>query len=289
MRPVYASPLVFLGALALAACATPEPDPAAVDPAPAEVATPGLVTPDLITAADSLAMFAFEHAGGPDAWARVGALRFDFAVEREGERVPVRHHLWDRATGAYRIDWSNGDTLYTALFDVDDYTTGTVYMDGVPLPDSTQAEALDNAERAYLNDTYWLLTPIKLFDEGVTRSIDADSSDATAAALKLTFDGVGITPGDLYWIYVNRDTGAVVRWTFQLESGGIGQNDWSGYETFDTEAGAVRLATRKARTGNFAVLTDALGLPSDLDPAVFADPALRIDGLPAGQTPTPER
>ncbi|MEM8600148.1 MAG: hypothetical protein AAGF99_09515 [Bacteroidota bacterium] len=287
MRPAFSYPLVFLGALALAACATPEPDATATVPAPG-VTMPDLVTPDVITVADSLAMLAYDHAGGPAAWARVGALRFDFAVERAGERTPIRHHLWDRTTGAYRIDWSNGDTLYTALFDVDDYTTGTVYMDGAPLRDSTLAEALDNAEQAYLNDTYWLLAPIKLFDAGVTRGLDADSSDATTAALTLAFDGVGLTPGDTYWIYVNRDTGAVEGWTFQLESGGIGQYDWMGYDAFNTAAGPVRLAVRKERADGFALLTDALALPTDLDPAVFTDPALRLDGRTPKATAGPE-
>ncbi|MEL6613509.1 MAG: hypothetical protein AAFQ53_15540 [Bacteroidota bacterium] len=276
MRLAYLlAPLV---AIALAACATPDPDTSTADTATTDAAPSEVAEIPLHSAADSLAMQAFDYAGGPAAWASVAALRFDFAIERGGERIPIRHHLWDRTTGAYRIDWSNGDTLYTALFDVNDYTAGSAYMNGMPLADSTLADALDNAEQAYLNDTYWLLLPVKLFDDGVTRGLDADSSDATTAALTLAFDGVGLTPDDAYWVYINRDSGAVEGWTYVLESGGVGQSAWVDYQTFETEAGPVLLSARKERADGLAILTDALALPTDLDPAAFTDPATRLDG-----------
>ncbi|MEM8559206.1 MAG: hypothetical protein AAGG50_15400 [Bacteroidota bacterium] len=272
MRLLLLSSALFL----LAACTEPASESTADTPT-----APAVEMPALATAADSVAMQAYAYAGGPEAWASVEALRFDFAFERDGERVPIRHHLWDRTSGAYRIDWSNGDTLYTALFnanqlDVDGPDAGTVYRDGEVLPDPEHAEALEGAHRAYLNDTYWLLLPIKLFDPGVTRGLDADSSDAETAVLTLAFDGVGLTPGDTYHVYVDRATGAVARWAFVLESGGSAAYDWVDYQTFDTAAGPIRLSARKANDQGRVLLTDALALPTDLEPTVFTDPAQRL-------------
>src|SRR5438876_620493 len=65
-----------------------------------------------------------------------------------------------------------------------------------------------SAHGAWINDSYWFLMPYKLRDPGVTLKYDGEVKDSTTAAvydrLALSFENVGMTPGDRYWVYVNR-------------------------------------------------------------------------------------
>ncbi|HEY4642932.1 MAG TPA: hypothetical protein VII75_16450, partial [Thermoanaerobaculia bacterium] len=70
-------------------------------------------------------------------------------------------------------------------------------------------------------DTYWLLMPIKSMDPGVHREYVGERSDQcghTWDVVKLSFDKVGLTPGDNYWMWVNRDTGIVDEWDMHLQN-----------------------------------------------------------------------
>lgn len=256
-------------ALLLAACAAPDALPPAA-PQPATFAPP------LATSADTLAFRAAAHAG-QEAWQSVPYVVFRFGrAEVAGDSAAgpqARRHLWNRTTGAYRLEVPRDDTLYTVLFDLDT-GEGQAYRDDVRLDSARTAEWLDRAMGAYVNDTYWLLAPLKLFDEGVARGVDPDEDTDAEQALTLAFDGVGRTPGDRYWLYVDRQTGRVAGWRFHLQSSEQPgpRIDRTGYRAFETDAGTVRLATRHA-TGGADLFTDGLSLPDQIDPAAFTNPA----------------
>lgn len=265
--PRLALPLVAL-ALLLAACATPEETP-----------PPAADAPDIVMAtyADTLAMRTFEAMGGPEAWASVPALRFNFGLERDGEHQVARRHAWNRQTGDYRVEWQQGpDSAYVALFDVNDVTdntpAGQVYLNGEPVAAEANEALLQRAYGGYINDTYWLLMPTKLFDPGVTRTYAADSSDADAEVIHLSFGDVGLTPGDQYWVYADPTTGLVDGWAYRLQSGRESRSMWTGYETYTAPGGEVVVATRKASPdGTFALLTDSVSI-EPLPEAMFTDP-----------------
>lgn len=249
--------------------------------------------PELETRADSVAMKLYEAYGGSEAWAAVPYLRFNFAVEQEGQQRVVARHLWDRQTGAYRLEWSaSPDSNYVALFNVGAFgTTGSdsveageeaqVYLNGTALDAAANAQMMKRAHQRFINDMYWLLAPVKVFDPGVNRSYVADSSNADVAVLHLTFGNVGLTPGDQYWLYVNRETGRLDRWAYHLQ--GMSEDEpprmfrWTGYETYETPAGPIHLATRKEMVGGpVAILTNALDVPSSVPEAMFSDPEPRL-------------
>lgn len=257
----------------LAACREPDA------PAPRAL-TPG---PPLHDAADSLAARIAGAAGGAEAWAALPALRFDFAVAADTGVVSSRSHLWDRATGRYRLEWTTGDSLLVALFSVENVADGrpdgTVYLHGAALDTAAARAYLGGAYGRFINDTYWLLAPLKVFDPGVRRGLAPDSADADTEVLTLAFEDVGLTPGDRYWLRADRATGRLVGWTYALESGRTGAHRWEDVVELPTPAGPLRLATRKsAPDGARAILTPVA--PTEVDEAAFTDPRPRLRPLP---------
>ncbi len=255
--------------LLLAGCTErPTPEPAPVEPSPIA----------LDTKADSVAMRVVAASGGFEAWHALPALRFSFGVERDGvDRIAARH-LWDKQGNRYRVEWPGGeDSTYTALFTAWP-DSGRAYLNGTSLEGSAGEVAMASARSRTINDTYWLLAPFKLFDDGVTRTYVPDSSDATTDAIQLSFDSVGLTPGDRYWLFVDKETGRLVRWTFILEGDTTPRSStWTGYRPLDSPQGQVMLSARKEVVGApVAVLTDELQAPASLDSTWFTDPTPRL-------------
>lgn len=243
------------------------------------VAPTDTISPE--TQADSVA-YRLLQAHGADALTTAPYLRFNFGIDTpDGERVVARH-FWDRMSGDYRVEWEGGaDSSYVALVNVqeveDQRAAGTVYLNGTELSGEDDEEARAEAYGRFINDTYWLLAPLKTFDPGVTRSYLADSSTAEHDVLHLTFGDVGLTPGDQYWMYVSTETDRLDRWAFHLE--GMDEEDppspfdWTDEVTLDAPGGTVRLATRKQAEGaDQAILTNELALPSDPPEGVFSTP-----------------
>lgn len=235
----------------------------------------------LDTKADSVAHRLLE-AHGADALASAPYLRFTFAVETpEGTQVAGRH-LWDRTTGDYRVEWTGGeDSSYVAIINVRDVENedpgGEAYLNGTQLEGSEAEEARREAYGRFINDSYWLLAPLKTFDPGVNRSYLPDSSTADHDVLHLSFGEVGLTPGDEYWLYVSTETGQLDRWAFHLQSmpdeAPPQEFRWTEYKTLQTPDGPVKLSTRKAAVGGeTAILTNELALPASAPDGAFSSP-----------------
>lgn len=242
---------------------------------------PGPHALPLETRADSVAMQVYEYFGGSRAWAALPYLRFDFATGTESSRTLRASHLWNRTTGDYRLETPAGqDSVYVTLFNVHTQQ-GSVYLNGERVEEGRAAELLQSAYRRFINDTYWFLMPVKMFDPGVSRSYEADSSDAQTDVLRLSFEGVGLTPGDQYWIYVDRETGRVERWAYRLQSHPPDHVPaplrWTDYRTIETAAGPIRIAERKVGSAS-AIYTDNVAAPASVDDGAFSDPNPRLRG-----------
>lgn len=253
-----------IGVLAVAAC-TSQPD------------TPGSEIA-LAGRADSVAMMVYESAGG-NAWDDVRFLRFDFAVEHGGDRGPTRRHLWNRMSGDYRIEWPmGGDSTAVVMFNVHT-REGSAFVNGAEVAGESRDRMLEAAYSRYINDTYWLMAPAKVFDPGVTRDYMADSSSGDAEVIHLSFDNVGLTPGDQYWISVDPETGRVMRWTYLLQGASSKSSfDWVDYREFSLPEGTIRLAERKeAIDGARAILTDNVDFPPSVPADLFSSPAANME------------
>lgn len=159
----------------------------------------------------ALAERTLEAMGGAEAWAKTRFLRFNF--------FGFRLHHWDRFTGRHRLEGKNRDgETYMILHNVDT-RQGQVFLNGELQEGEKAAEWLQRAYEIWINDTYWLLMPYKLLDPGVNLAYDGEETieGVTYDKLLLTFDQVGVTPGDRYWAYINRDTGLMDRWAYFLQ------------------------------------------------------------------------
>lgn len=213
--------------------------------------------------------------GGPAGWERTRYLRFDWVVERDAKIVANVRHLWDRYEGRYRVEWESKEgNKIVALFNVNT-RTGRVFLNGEPVRDEDEQKYLDQAYARFINDCYWLLMPWKLKDPGVNLKYEGETKLGEEAydLLHVSFQGVGLTPGDHYWAFINRRTRLMDRWAYFLQ-------DFKGKPALDKatpwewknweQVGGIRLARDKVRVGeNARIYFPVLMAPATVDAAVF--------------------
>ena len=234
----------------------------------------------LVTAADSLAWDITQASGGLDAWDKLPALRFDWAVGNDSAESFRTHHLWNKAADLYRVEWPVGeDSILVAVFSPSTFDPeapeGQVALNGDTLSGNEKRERLADAHGRYINDSYWLLAPLKVLDRGVRRELAPDSGHGVLA---LSFEGVGLTPGDRYWIESDPETSLMTGWTYVLE----GSQDrpptrWAWTDPQLIPNTTLLLPTRKVTDGRqivtelFEAPTPDAGTFSDLTPRLSRD------------------
>jgi hypothetical protein len=214
-----------------------------------------------------------EVLGGAEAWNATRYLRFDLAEDREGRNVARRSHTWDRLSGAYRVEAQTaaGDS-FLVLMNLNT-REGSAWVKGAPVAGDETKKLLEEAFALWTNDTYWLLMPYKMRDPGVILAYDGlEARDKERwDKVRLSFDGVGLTPKDKYWVYVNRRTHLVDRWDFVLEGESKPRTSfaWDGWKAF----GRIQLATeRENRLDGTRIYFPVLEVPDSVPAAVFRSP-----------------
>jgi hypothetical protein len=215
--------------------------------------------------------------GGRQAFENVGALRFSFSFSSKDTVRSGRTHWWDRRTGDYRIQ---GKTRQGQDF-VYLFNTGTkegrAWVGGAPADSAGLKAHLDRAYALFINDTYWFLMPFKLFDPGVHLKLDGETTvgGAPVDRVKVTFDNVGLTPGDTYWAYIDRESHLMTRWGFVLQDA-TGEPeqlyDWTGWTSF----GPIRLSTARVKVldkDRTVIHLQNVQVIDSFPPDVFTNPA----------------
>lgn len=122
--------------------------------------------------------------------------------------------VWDKWTGNVRIDTGNGATLLTNIND----ETGNAYLNGKQVMDAdSTANLMQRAKSIWINHSYWLVMPYKLKDSGVTLTYvgeEATQDGRMADKLNLTFEAVGRTPQNMYYVWVDKETRLVSQWAY---------------------------------------------------------------------------
>lgn len=188
-------------------------------------------------AAVALAESTLAVMGGRDAWNATRFLRWTFS----GRRI----HHWDKGTGDVRIASGTSLVLMNVIS-----KTGRAWENGVEITEEMAiAAALEDGYGAWVNDSYWLVMPYKLLDPGVVLRDGAEDAlldGRPAHKIVVTFENVGLTPGNKYDVWIAKDTGLVEEWAY-YENGEDAQPrfrlPWGGWETF----GKIRLATKHGR------------------------------------------
>ena len=173
---------------------------------------------------------------GIEAWDSLKRLQFTFNVERPNGQTTSVQHDWNLETGVDTVTW-DGQTVEVNVWNYDAASA------------SEQEKA---AFRRWTNDSYWLLAPLKIGDPGVNvETLGPGEMDGqTYNRLGLSFDDVGLTPGDRYVLYVD-DEGLVRYWDYMPSEDRKVTWAWTDYEDF----GGLTLATRREPQGDGSTIT----------------------------------
>jgi len=171
--------------------------------------------------AQPLADSVWKAAGGEN-WSNIKAIDFTFAVEKEGKTVASAEHRWDVVNWTDRVKWKGKDVTVNLMNPADDEDSKTAYA-------------------RWVNDSYWLLAPLKLKDKGVNLTAEGskDVDGAKREVLHLSFGQIGLTPNDQYRLYIDPETKLVTSWDYMPEPGKTMHATWTGYE----KSGGLTLAT----------------------------------------------
>ena len=171
---------------------------------------------------------------GLEQWDNVKQIDFTFNVDRNGEQVSKRSWSWQPKSGDVRMI-NQEDTLVYNHKAVD--------------------SASIQADRAFINDKYWLLAPYQIvWDRGATiqekDSIISPLTKRTSKMLTLTYNEEGgYTPGDAYDFYYGDDY-KITEWVFRKGNA----DEPSMITTFEDykQFNGIEIATvHKNEDGNF--------------------------------------
>jgi hypothetical protein len=234
---------------------------------PSAALTPAGSDPKAVAVADRV----MQALGGEAAWNATRYLRFDFAVDRGGKTVMRRGHAWDKWTGRYRVEGKDKDGRDVVVAMNLNTKEGSATVGGRPLAGEELKGALETGYAWWVNDAYWLVMPYKMRDPGVVLALagtEKKGEDAWDKVL-LTFEGVGLTPKDRYWVFVNAKTSLVDRWEFVLK----GEKtppvafDWKGWKAH----GRIQLADdRVSPKDGTRIHFPVLDVPATLPDEAFA-------------------
>lgn len=237
------------------------------------VAAVALAQQQAAPAADAPARHAIDVMAGP-AWEKVRYFEFTFAVDHGNERAAAFPQRWDRATGDYRV--SGHDSRGNDFVAVMNANTrkGRVWLNGEEVKDSRLDDTLALAYRRYVNDTFWLLMPLKMLEPGAHRTAEGERTDScgrTWDVVKVTFDNAGFSPGDIYWAWINRDTGIVEEWDMKLAGTPAEDPPLSVmFHDFARYDGVLFSTRREMRNKNQTVRIEGLKLSSEVPKGAFA-------------------
>lgn len=169
-----------------------------------------------VTIADQV----LDALGGRRQWDQLRGLRWTFGAEAGNlARGNPRHHAWDKWSGWHRVQGTNRAGQDYVIIDNLNDGKGMAWVAGTRIEGDSLAKLLARGKSMWINDSYWFLMPYKLLDPGVTLKYAGDTTVAgnTYDRLALSFDHVGETPGDHYWVYVNRKNHRVQDWEMVLQ------------------------------------------------------------------------
>ncbi len=197
--------ILLLNAVLLAACQGDTKDTDVNPPAP------GFNMADSDPAAVELADSVMAAMGGRENWDKTRYISWNFFGRR--------NLVWDKWEGRVRIESIPDSTIY--LINLEG-PTGRVQISGreVTDPDSLQ-QLVSKGKSIWINDSYWLVMPLKLKDSGVTLKYLGEDTTLTgkkANVLELTFDNVGDTPENKYRVYVDMEDNLVKQWAYYKDA-----------------------------------------------------------------------
>ncbi len=144
-------------------------------------------------------------------------------------RSGKHRYLWDKKEGKVRVEWDD----FNVLLHLDKPLESVVFKDDLELGPEAKSKVVQEATAMFNNDSFWLVAPYKVFDQGTTRQLVAmdDGSDA----LLVTYSSGGTTPGDSY-LWMLGDDGlpdSYRMWVKIIPIGGL-EASWSKWKKMES-------------------------------------------------------
>jgi hypothetical protein len=177
----------------------------------------------------------------------------------------VHNYVWDKENSLVEITWDDK----RVLLNLNEWEKGAAYEGGVEYIGDNREELLSTAYAYFCNDSFWLIAPFKIKEEGVIlQSITA--SEGEEESLLVSYTSGGVTPGDSYQWFIDKN-GLPTHyrmWVSIIPIGGV-EATWEDWEATSTgvklpnlhQLGPVALDMGEPKTGNS--LTD-IGMSESL-------------------------
>lgn len=127
-------------------------------------------------------------------------------------------HIWDKYTGNVRIENKSGDLVLMNI----NTKKGRAWEKGREIKQpEVLAKKINWGYKAWTNDSYWLVLPYKLHDDGVTLKYTREDKTADgklADVLTMTFESVGVTPNNKYELFIEKDSHMLSQWRYYINS-----------------------------------------------------------------------
>jgi len=143
-----------------------------------------------------------------------------------------RHHFkWNKTENTCEVYWKN----YKVNLDLNDSSKSEAFQNDIKI-EADQNKHIKKATDLFNNDSFWVVAPYKVFDDGVKRSVV--TLENNEKALLVTYTSGGSTPGDSYlWQFAEDGKPKSYKmWTSILPIDGL-EASWSNWTT--TETGAI--------------------------------------------------
>lgn len=144
-----------------------------------------------------------------------------------------RHHYkWNKTENTCQVFWKD----YKVNLDLNDIGKSVAFKKDVKITTKEQQQFITKATNIFNNDSFWVVAPYKVFDDGVNRSLI--TLENNEKALLVTYTSGGSTPGDSYlWRFADDGKPKSYKmWTSILPIDGL-EATWSDWAT--TETGAI--------------------------------------------------
>lgn len=214
------------------------------------------------------------EASGAKHWEKARYIRFDFSVDAGTRHSGPIAHYWDRYTGRYRLDVP-GEKGFRAYFNVQkpaDFSQAVILKGNARVTGPDAEALLKRAYGRFINDTYWMLAPLKVLDPGVNLADEGEVEfdGKKAHVIRLSFGAVGLTPGDVYKHFLDPATGQMLGWEYKLQGETEGPTRWKWEDV--KEFGGLRLSQRKTQPGGETIRTDNIMVSGTVDEAALTPP-----------------
>jgi len=140
----------------------------------------------------------------------------------------AHHYKWDKENGKVEVKWND----YIVNLNLNNKESSTVTENRKRLSTKESQDVISSAWDYFNNDSFWLVAPFKVFDEGTQRGIVKleDGSDG----LMITYTSGGTTPGDSYlWkLQSNGFPESYQMWVKIIPIGGI-EATWDDWKVME--------------------------------------------------------